>query len=168
MQRVVERQQEGMDHAVRPRLRVGAWLMLIAMAIALVAGGLWTSDRVLGWWGLDYEAARSRPDEDRVLVRPEFTVRVATNALGFREPRLPSAKAAGAVRVVCLGDSFTQGYGVAADESYPRRLEGLLAARDSAHRFEVVNLGVPGSNPRDYRHHLLDPGLAYQPDVVLI
>jgi hypothetical protein len=33
---------------------------------------------------------------------------------------------------------------------------------------EVINLGVPGANPRDYLSYLSDPGLAYQPDVVLV
>jgi lysophospholipase L1-like esterase len=31
-----------------------------------------------------------------------------------------------------------------------------------------VNLGVAGANPRDYLDHLRDPGLAYEPDVVLV
>jgi hypothetical protein len=32
----------------------------------------------------------------------------------------------------------------------------------------VVNLGVPGTSPRDYLDHLQNPGLAYEPDVVLV
>src|SRR5262249_10761680 len=71
------------------------------------------------------------------------------------------------VRVVALGDSFTQGYGVEEDAAYPRRLEALLA-RLPGRRVEVVNLGVPGTSPRDYLAHLSDPGLAYHPDLVLV
>jgi lysophospholipase L1-like esterase len=133
-----------------------------------VAAVLLALDRIVAWTDLGYRAARAKPSEDRWLARPEFGVRVVTNALGFREPRLPSPKPAGVVRVVALGDSFTQGYGVAEDEAYPRRVEALLAAHDPSRRYEVVNLGVPGTSPRDYLGHLRDPGLAYAPDVVVV
>jgi hypothetical protein len=69
--------------------------------------------------------------------------------------------------VVALGDSFTQGYGVEESQAWPRRLETVLWAHRPG-RYEVVNLGVPGTNPRDYLAHLRDPGLAYEPDVVLV
>jgi len=49
--------------------------------------------------------------------------------------------------VFALGDSYTQGTGVAADQSYPFQLD-LTLNRDAqgfyAKRFGVVNLGVPG------------------------
>lgn len=104
----------------------------------------------------------------RTLTTPEFSVRIVNNVLGFREPRLPAPKPRDTIRVVAVGDSFTQGYGVDASESYPRLLEDLLQRRDPAHRYEVVNLGVPGTNPLDYLGNLRDVGLRYQPDVVLV
>ena len=140
-------------------------LVLGCACLALVLGLL---DRTVAWTDLAYRPARARPSEDRRLTRAEFDVRVATNALGFREPRLPSPKPAGVVRIVALGDSFTQGYGVAEAEAYPRALEARLAARAPGHRVEVLNLGVPGTSPRDYVGHLRDPGLAYEPDLVLV
>ncbi len=79
-----------------------------------------------------------------------------------------SRKRVGTVRIVVVGDPFTQGYGVADDEAYPRALERLLEVEDSSHRYEVVNLGMPGTNPRDYIGNLRDVGLAYEPDVVLV
>lgn len=103
-----------------------------------------------------------------MLVQAEFSVRVRTNALGFREPRLPGPKPAATVRIVALGDSFTQGYGVEEDESFPSRLEEILQVHDPSHHYEVINLGVPGTCPLDYLRHLVDVGLAYDPDVVLV
>jgi lysophospholipase L1-like esterase len=152
------------------RMRHGLWarwpeLVLGCVCLALVLAVL---DRTVAWTDLAYRPARARPSEDRRLTRAEFDVRVATNALGFREPRLPSPKPAGVARIVALGDSFTQGYGVAEDEAYPRALEARLAARAPGHRVEVLNLGVPGTSPRDYVGHLRDPGLAYEPDLVLV
>lgn len=145
----------------------GRWVE-VGLACAAIVVSLAAVDRTVAWFDLGYRAARARPDDDRRLARPEFDVRVVTNRLGFREPRLPAPKAAGERRVVVLGDSFTQGYGVAEDEAYPRRLERLLQAADPADRIAVVNLGVPGTSPHDYLGHLEDPGLAYAPDVVLV
>src|SRR5688572_14137294 len=142
-----------------------ACLPLLAAGFATFAA-LWALDRGIAWSDLDYGAARGRPNEERWLETHEFKVLVRTNALGFREPRLPKTKPPGVVRVVALGDSFTQGYGVAEDDAYPRQLEQRLSARSD--RYEVVNLGLPGTNPRDYLGHLRDPGLRYDPDVVLV
>jgi len=138
-------------------------LACVVMIVSLLA-----LDRTVAWFDLGYAAARARPSEDRRLTRAEFDVRVVTNRLGFREPRLPGPKGAGERRIVVLGDSFTQGYGVAEDEAYPRVLERLLQRADPAQRVSVVNLGVPGTSPRDYLQHLEDPGLTYAPDLVLV
>jgi hypothetical protein len=140
----------------------------VALACVAISASLIVVDRTIAWTEVGYRAARARPNEDRRLERDEFDVRVVTNALGFREPRLPSPKPPGVLRVVALGDSFTQGYGVEEDDAYPRRLETLLAAGNPAQRIEVMNLGVPGTSPHDYLGHLADPGLAYAPDLVLV
>jgi len=140
----------------------------LALALAAGAAALFALDRGLALVTDGYRPTRGVPNRDRRLERPEFAVRVVTNALGFREPRLPAAKPPGTVRIVVVGDSFTQGYGVEEDEAYPRRLEAALDARAPECLHEVVNLGVPGSNPRDYVGNLRDPGLAYAPDVVIV
>ena len=144
--------------------RLGAVLLAVGCLVAT----LWALDWAIDRWDLGYEAARSHANDDRMLTRPEYSVRVVTNALGFRERRLPGPKPPGTRRVVALGDSFTAGYGVEEAEAYPHLLEMLLGARDPAHRWEVINLGVPGTNPRDYLGILRTVGVAYQPDVVLV
>src|SRR5262245_58008455 len=75
--------------------------------------------------------------------------------------------AGGRARGVGRGVSFPAGRGVEAAASWPRLLEAVLAARHPG-RYQVVNLGVPGTNPRDHLSHLRNPGLAYEPDVVLV
>lgn len=55
-----------------------------------------------------------------------------------------SAEPAGAQTVVCLGDSLTEGFGVAPEESYPSLLESRL--REAGHEdVRVVNAGTSGS-----------------------
>src|SRR5262249_5019235 len=65
-------------------------------------------DRLVAFLDLGYSESRGRPNELRRVERPEFSVDVQLNPLGFREPRLPSTKPPGTVRIVALGDSFTQ------------------------------------------------------------
>ena len=143
----------------------------LATAALAVAASLATSlvlDRVADRLDLGFRPRRNAPSADFRVERSEFSFRVVTNALGFRDPRLPEPKSPGVARIVVVGDSFTQGYGVDEEEAFPRRLEALLDAAGGVARWEVVNLGVPGTNPRDYAGNLRDVGLAYEPDVVLI
>jgi lysophospholipase L1-like esterase len=140
--------------------------------VSLAAGvSLATSlvlDRVAGRLDVGFRPRRNAPSADFRVERSEFSFRVVTNPLGFRDPRLPVRKPGDVGRVVVVGDSFTQGYGVGEEEAFPRRLEALLRAEDDGRQWEVVNLGVPGTNPRDYAGNLRDVGLAYEPDVVLV
>jgi hypothetical protein len=68
------------------------------------------------------------------------------NAQGIRD-RFFGPKEPGMYRVVCVGDSFTHGHGVDADQTYPKRLEEALNARDPDGAYEVVNHGTSGHGP---------------------
>jgi hypothetical protein len=64
---------------------------------------------------------------------------LATNRQGFRAVREYAPEVpAGRLRVVCSGDSFTLGYGVANDQTWCARLEALDT------RLESVNMGQAG------------------------
>lgn len=56
------------------------------------------------------------------------------------------------VRIVCLGASNTEGYGVAIDDSYPSRLHALLTARGI--HSEVLNAGISGDTTSGMRARL--------------
>lgn len=87
-------------------------------------------DAELGWVN-----ARSVVVPD--LYGPGRTL--TTNARGFRGVReVDDAIAAGKLRVVCSGDSFTLGYGVGDEHTWPAELAQLDA------RLETVNMGQGG------------------------
>lgn len=66
-------------------------------------------------------------------------VSLSTNSRGFRSTReLAPDVAAGRIRVICSGDSFTLGYGVDDDQTWCQALEGLDP------RLETVNMGQGG------------------------
>jgi lysophospholipase L1-like esterase len=78
---------------------------------------------------------------------------VTTNSDGIRmdKPLLP--KATGTVRIVCLGDSVTFGYGIpfywegkwnAAEKAYPAVMEAALHEKAGGKNVEVISLACPG------------------------
>jgi hypothetical protein len=100
-------------------------------------------------------------------VRTDTRERRPLNARGYRDLERTLAKPEGVRRAVCLGDSFTWGVGVLFDDTWPQRLERLLA-RERGERWEAVNLGEPGLNTVQEASKLAAEGLAYQPDVVVL
>ncbi len=67
--------------------------------------------------------------------------------------------------VVCLGDSLTEGYGLAPEQAYPSLLERTLRGR--GHAVRVVNAGISGSTSASAVSRLRWQ-LRSRPDVVVI
>lgn len=114
--------------------------------------------RILRWdesrgWAL-------KPNSD------DFTVDkpVHINSDGFRDREFELAKPAGTQRIVCVGDSYTYGWGVALEDSFPKQLEKRLSGQ---RRTEVLNLGLFGYNADQARLTLEKTGLKYKPDLVI-
>ena len=88
--------------------------------------------------------ARPNLDVRKTFGGHERVVRITTNAAGLRGAELPDGRTAGVRSVIALGDSFTFGDAVEADEAWPARLEARLNRAGLASRWQVVNAGVPG------------------------
>src|SRR6186713_2448947 len=91
-------------------------------------------DPVLGW--------RNKPGASVVYNRREYRTTVTINALGFRDVERSLAKPADRPRVLVLGDSFIEAYGVELEESLTRRLEAV--AGEAGCLVDVMNAGVHG------------------------
>ena len=88
------------------------------------------------------------------------------NSLGFRGDEF-SAKENGTFRIFAIGDSFTFGSGVEEDEAFPAVLEREMNRRFSRRRFEVLNLGEPGTSLDSHYHTFLAmEGLS--PDLIVL
>ena len=72
----------------------------------------------------------------------DFSVRVRTNSLGFRDLERTPAKPEGTVRVALLGDSFVEAVQVPLEKTAGQLLEGRLNAAGGSPRFEVLNFGI--------------------------
>jgi lysophospholipase L1-like esterase len=88
-----------------------------------------------------------RPNiQGRYAVPGVFETTVTINSQGLRaEKEYVLEPPSGVTRIVMLGDSFTFGIGANYAETYPAKLEQLLAASFGANRFEVINAGVGGT-----------------------
>jgi GDSL-like lipase/acylhydrolase family protein len=94
----------------------------------------------------------------------EFAYEFRTNSQGLRSAELPLEKPPGERRLLVLGDSFTEGYGVAAEATFC----SLLDSRYSGVGLRVINGGLAGAGPLQYARFLERVGLRYDPDAVLV
>jgi hypothetical protein len=85
------------------------------------------------------------------------------NSKGLRATREYAPQAApGIVRIGAFGDSFTHGSGVPTGFTFEERLEELTPG------LEVINFGIPGSDPGQALLRYRREGIQYHPAVVLI
>ena len=93
-------------------------------------------------------------------------VDVKINSNGLRDREIPYERTGPARRILMLGDSFTEGWGVPFDQTFSKRIEGLYAARGT--NAEVINTGVGNYNTIMEVEYFLKEGYKYQPDVVVL
>lgn len=142
--------------------RLGARLLVATASLLVSLTAVELLGRALGLWQpqhtFRYNAARGY----------ELTPGVGdVNSLGLRGPAVDPVHAPGVHRIVALGDSFTYGDGVSAEEAWPAQLEQRLN-HASGERFEVLNLGVPGYNTAQEYADLEERGLRLAPDLVIV
>lgn len=158
------------------RLCIGALLGLLGLfaleGFVRLIGIAPEIDRRNGWMetapGIPYGprpnsvvSGRSRTDE--------YDYHHQHNNVGFRDVEHRLIKPEGTFRILGLGDSFTAGWGAAYEETYLRRSEVALNARDGDHPpVEIVKAGINGYFPKTQRMLLENFGLKYRPDLVVI
>jgi hypothetical protein len=107
------------------------------------------------------------PNKVLILEGPEFSYARKINALGFDDAEFCIHKDSGEIRILTLGDSFTEGDGAAYDSSYPRQLEDILTERYASRKIVVMNAGICGSDPM-FNFKAYDSLLyKYRPDLVI-
>jgi lysophospholipase L1-like esterase len=119
-------------------------------------------------------------DADRMALLRRFTPwlpeafrgnpvwRIALNGDGFRSSPITRDKRAGALRIACIGDSWTFGMNVNQDATYPSRLEALLKQQAPRTDLDVMNFGVLGYSSFQGLELLKRQVLDLHPDVLLV
>ena len=115
-------------------------------------------DPMLGW--------RKRPSARATYHRDEYTVEVAINAHGLRDPERPYVAPPGTRRVLALGDSFVEGYTVPLAETVTQVLERRLRADGGS--WDVVNGGTSAYSTDQELLFYTTEGARYAPAIVCL
>ncbi len=113
-----------------------------------------TYDELLGWRHVPNAQAWSESKEYKVLYK--------INSKGLRDTEDSYNNVKGEFRIVCLGDSITFGWGVNAEERFTDILEGYFT------NVSVINMGVQGYGIDQELLFLIQEGVKYKPDLILI
>jgi len=96
----------------------------------------------------------------------EFDFIANINSLGLRDHEIKIDKG-DKYRILCFGDSWTYGYGVNVENSWPKKLEQYLST-NGFENIEVVNCGQPGQFTRTYLTYMKEIVPLLKPDMVLV
>lgn len=111
-------------------------------------------DEELGW--------RYRPDTHSPDHYGEG-ISMTTNSRGMRSTGEHTGEIPeGTYRVICLGDSFTMGWGVSDDETFPHLME------ESTETIEAINMGCGAYGAQQCYLWYLRDGLELETDVLLL
>jgi hypothetical protein len=111
--------------------------------------------------GLSYELAPNR-------VTQHGGATITTNSFGMRDVEPVPPDAASTCNIIVLGDSYTFGFGVEANETYPKVLEQRLVAQAAGNEVQVLNFGVGGYNTRDEALVLEHKGRLWDPSLIIV
>lgn len=121
------------------------------------------------------ENLETQVKEDGLIFEPnihvvyntiEFDFEVRVNNLGFRGEDI-NIDNDDTYRILCLGDSFTYGWGVNVENSWPNKLETYLRS-NGMENVEVLNLGHGGGYTKQYKEDMIKAVPLLKPDLVLI
>jgi len=93
-------------------------------------------------------------------------VDVSINSKGLRDREFSYQRDPAKRRILMLGDSITEGWGVPVDKTFAKRIEQLSATRGKP--MEVINAGVGNYNTIMEVEYFLQGGYKFQPDVVVL
>ncbi len=97
----------------------------------------------------------------------EFSVETSRNSLGFHDAEHTFQKPEGTFRIIILGDSFTEAIQVALEKTFPKIIEEELNRREDF-PVEVISLGRSGAGTKKSLEILMETGLRFHPDLILM
>lgn len=104
------------------------------------------------------------------LYTSEFKTVYLINSFGIRDREYSLKKPPRTYRILILGDSFTEGYGMDIEHTFSKRLEEFLNTKppNEGMKYEVINFGCAGYCPMLEYLLLKEKGLLLDPDLVIL
>ena len=120
-------------------------------------------DKILGWkFTPNFEYIQT----GKFWYAREFSAKINTNSLGFRDLERSVAKPDNIKRIVLLGDSFISAQQVPFEKTAGQILEKELNNSFKNHRFEVLNFGVDGHGTGQFLLVYNNYAKKFKPDYV--
>lgn len=113
-----------------------------------------------------YEGLIFEPNSQARYHTIEFDYVANINSLGLRDREVNIEKN-NRYRILCFGDSFTFGWGVDVENSWPRKLEQYFH-ENGFKNIEVINCGQGGQYTTTYKKYMLKVVPLLKPDLVLV
>jgi len=108
------------------------------------------------------------PSASGSLVTEGEAIPYNINSLGFRDREYSLKKPEGTFRIVTVGDSYTEGYGVRIEETFIKVLEGMLNNSSGNTKYEVINYGMASYSPLLEYLLLKEKAMELDPDMVIL
>lgn len=93
----------------------------------------------------------------------EFDSQHRYNSEGFRDKEIIKKKFPQVQRILFVGDSFTEGFGVQENERFSNKLIEMLGTG-----YEGINAGQLATNPDTYFNNIANFGVALRPDLIVM
>jgi len=106
------------------------------------------------------------PNSVAIYSTTEFNYKAEINGLGLRNKEIEIKKDSNTYRILCFGDSWTFGWGVNLENSWPMQLENYFKENGYA-KLEVINCGQGGQFTSTYRQYMSEIVPLLKPDLVL-
>ncbi|MCO5229631.1 MAG: SGNH/GDSL hydrolase family protein [Chitinophagales bacterium] len=106
-----------------------------------------------------------KPFDKYDIKKEEFMYSRNHNSVGLTDKEYMTPKPEHILRILCMGDSFTEGDGAHQDSSYVRFLDRSLQKKYK--NIELINAGRLGSDPFFDFDFLKKTLIKYQPDIIL-
>jgi lysophospholipase L1-like esterase len=108
-----------------------------------------------------------KPNSAAVYTTVEFNYRADINGLGLRNKEVNVEKEKGTYRILCFGDSWTFGWGVDVENSWPMQMENYFKENGYTN-IEVINCGQGGQFTTTYKEFISKAVPLLKPDLVLV
>jgi len=158
---------QGQARTRRRLPRAARWgLGLLVFGLTGLAASL-AADRLIGLAGFPAEMLPAHPPNLRIVRdNIEYRYEFRTNSQGLRYREAPLRKESPSeLRLLVMGDSFTEGIGVDAQDRFTEILE--REASGPERRVSLINCGLGGQGPFEYARMCHDVGLRYEADGAL-
>ena len=154
-------------------IKIASYIVYLLLALLIIPE---ISLRIFGFHGesgnsrlIKYDEALGwlfTPNTEIADTSFEWNVQYRINEDGFREKSGIKEKAKDVYRILMLGDSFTEGFGIRQNKRFSSLTESLL--NKNGQKTEIINLGVRGYNLAQYYGVFQRVYGKYKPDLVII